>query len=290
VVFFLPTDFDFRAYRKTLTELVAPDDMSLCEKNADNFLIERANDASLRLTRAYETATGSTAGVGDLDVGACLQPFFSYLDKEKVLLMASKDVVDVSGPLFLFMTMWVPGQRVQVEKGEAEEKKKQDELKANPARQALKGVMPTGPTHRIASLATSEVEIPKNFLSCLVQRMPVPLHWWTNGNVTKANNNPHRLLWRELTIEGKNILILETSKGEKILGDAEDKYKNLTPGKWREASVNFAHTWQIVSQKVPADAPPGWSNIAIEYERHICFFVQVRDFGSRWRRIFGTEC
>jgi hypothetical protein len=96
----------------------------------DNFLIERANDASLRLTRAYEAAAGSTAGVGDLDVGACLQPFFSYLDEEKALLVASKDVVDASGQLSLFMTMWVAGQRIQVAKVEAEEKKKQDELKA----------------------------------------------------------------------------------------------------------------------------------------------------------------
>ncbi|KAJ7792707.1 hypothetical protein B0H14DRAFT_3562596 [Mycena olivaceomarginata] len=94
----LPADFDFRSYRKTPTELVAPDDMSLREKNADNCLVERANDASLRLTRAY-AAAGSPAGVGDLDVGARLQPFFSYSEQEKALLVASKDVVDASGPL-----------------------------------------------------------------------------------------------------------------------------------------------------------------------------------------------
>ncbi|KAJ7900127.1 hypothetical protein B0H14DRAFT_2556345 [Mycena olivaceomarginata] len=150
----LPADFDFRAYRKTPTELVAPDDMSLREKNADNCLVERANDASLRLTRAYEAAAGSPAGVGDLDVGARLQPFFSYSEEEKALLVASKDVVEASGPLPLFMTMWIAGQRVLVAKGEAEEKKKQDELKANPAGQTLKGAMPAGPTHRISSLAT----------------------------------------------------------------------------------------------------------------------------------------
>jgi hypothetical protein len=74
----LPADFDFRSYRKTPTELVAPDDTSLHEKSADNCLMERANDASLRLTRAYEAAAGSSAGVGDLDVGTHLQPFFSY--------------------------------------------------------------------------------------------------------------------------------------------------------------------------------------------------------------------
>ncbi|KAJ7833311.1 hypothetical protein B0H14DRAFT_2591508 [Mycena olivaceomarginata] len=120
----LPTDFDFRSYRKTPAELVAPDDMSLYEKNADNCLLDRANDASLCLTRAYEAATRSPAGVGDLDVGARLQPFFSYLEEEKALLIASKDILDVSGPLPLYMTMWIAGQHVLAAKGEAEEKKK----------------------------------------------------------------------------------------------------------------------------------------------------------------------
>ncbi|KAJ7805077.1 hypothetical protein B0H14DRAFT_2611734 [Mycena olivaceomarginata] len=90
----LPADFDFRAYRKTPSELVAPDDMSLREKNADKLPFERANETSSRLTRAYEAAAGSSAGVGDRDVGTRLRPSFSFLDEEKVLLVASKDVVD----------------------------------------------------------------------------------------------------------------------------------------------------------------------------------------------------
>ncbi|KAJ7327630.1 hypothetical protein DFH08DRAFT_816467 [Mycena albidolilacea] len=263
--------------------------MSLREKNADNCLVERANNASLRLTRAYEAAAGSSAGVGDLDVSARLQPFFSYTEEEKALLVASKDVVEASGPLPLFMTMWVAGQRVLAAKGEAEEKKKRDEIKANPAGQTLKGAVPAGPTHRISSLVTSEIEIPKPFLGCLVQKIPVPLHWWTNSNLRKANNNPHWLPWRELTIEGKKILILETAKGEKILGDVEDEFKNLSPGKWREASVNFARALRIVSQEVPADAPPGWSNTAIKYEQHVRFFAQVDDFDDTFPIWFKVE-
>ncbi|KAJ7355267.1 hypothetical protein DFH08DRAFT_803313 [Mycena albidolilacea] len=243
----LPADFDFRSYCKTPAELVVLDDMSLHEKNADNCPMERANDASLHLTRAYEAAARSPAGVGDLDVGARLQPFFSY--SEKALLFTSKDVVDASGPLPLYMTMWIAGQRVLAAKGEAEEKKKRDEIKANPAGQTLKGAVPVGPTHRISSLAMSESEIPNPFLGCLVQKIPVPLHWWTNSNLTKANNSSHWLPWRELMIEGKKILILETAKGEKILGDAEDEFKNLSPGKWREALVNFARALWIMSQE-----------------------------------------
>jgi hypothetical protein len=135
-----------------------PDDMSLHEKNADNCLLERANYASLCLTRAYKAAARSPAGVGDLDVGARLQPFFSYSEEEKALLIASKDILDVSGPLPLYMTMWIAGQHVLAVKGEVEEKKKWDEIKANPAGQTLKGAVPTGPTHCISSLATSEIE------------------------------------------------------------------------------------------------------------------------------------
>jgi hypothetical protein len=85
--------------------------MSLCDKNADNCLVECANVTSLRLTRAYEAAAESPTGVGDLDVGARLQPFFSYSEEEMALFVASKDVVDASGPLPLYMTMWIAGQR-----------------------------------------------------------------------------------------------------------------------------------------------------------------------------------
>ncbi|KAJ7824886.1 hypothetical protein B0H14DRAFT_3468951 [Mycena olivaceomarginata] len=130
----LPADFDFRSYRKTPAELVVPDDMSLHKKNADT------------------AATRSPAGVGDLDVSARLQPFFSYLEEEKALLIASKDIVDMSGPLPLYMTMWIAGQHVLAAKGEAEEKKKCDEIKANPARQTLKGTVPAGRALHVALL------------------------------------------------------------------------------------------------------------------------------------------
>jgi hypothetical protein len=112
--------------------------MSLHEKNADNCLLECANDASLCLSRAYEAAAGSPAGVGNLDVSARLQPF-SYSEEEKALLVASKDIVDASGLLPLYMTMWIAGQHILAVKGEVEEKKKCDEIKANPAGQTLKG-------------------------------------------------------------------------------------------------------------------------------------------------------
>ncbi|KAJ7851534.1 hypothetical protein B0H14DRAFT_2581396 [Mycena olivaceomarginata] len=51
-------------------------------------------------------------------------------------------------------------------------------------------------------------------------------------------------------------------------------FKNLTPGKWCEASINFARILHIISQEVPADALPGWSNPAIEYEQHIRFSLR----------------
>jgi hypothetical protein len=182
--------------------------------------------------------------------------------------VASKDVVDAFGLLLLYMTMWIAGQRVLATNGKAEEKKTHNKLKVNPAGQALKGAVPAGPTHHISSLLTSEVELLRAFLGYLVQKMPIPLHWWTNGNLTKANNNPHWLPWRELTIEGKKILIIETGKVKKILGDAEDEFKNLTLGKWCKASINFACTLGIISQEVPTDTLPGWSNPTIKYEQH----------------------
>jgi hypothetical protein len=43
----LLADLDFRAYRKTPSELVTPDNMSLRKKNADKLPCERANLTSL---------------------------------------------------------------------------------------------------------------------------------------------------------------------------------------------------------------------------------------------------
>ncbi|KAJ7796363.1 hypothetical protein B0H14DRAFT_2620047 [Mycena olivaceomarginata] len=229
----LPADFDFRAYRKMPTEFVAPDNMSLHKKNMDNWLW------NVPTTRAC-VSLEHTRRLPDP-----LLRFFSYSEEEKVLLVASKDVVDAFGLLLLYMTMWIAGQHVLATNGKAEEKKKHNKLKVNPAGQALKGAVPAGPTHHILSLLTSEVELLRAFLGYLVQKMPIPLHWWTNGNLTKANNNPHWLPWRELTIEGKKILIIETGKVEGILGDAEDKFKNLTLGKWCKASINFTCTLGI---------------------------------------------
>jgi hypothetical protein len=159
-------------------------------------------------------ATGSSAGAGDLDVGTCLQPFFSYSEEEKAQL--------VTWPLPPYMMMWIAGQHILVAKGKAEEKKKHDELKANPAGQRLKGAMPVGPTHCISLLVMSDIELPKVFLGCLVQKMPIPLRWWTNSNLMKVINNLHWLLWRELTIKGKKIMIIETGKAE-IIGNAMQK-------------------------------------------------------------------
>jgi hypothetical protein len=44
-----------------------------------------------------------------------------------------------------------------------------------------------------------------------------------------------------------------------------------------------------VSQEVPADALPGWSNTAIEYERRIRFFTQVSDFDDTFLIWFKVE-
>jgi hypothetical protein len=48
-------------------------------------------------------------------------------------------------------------------------------------------------------------------------------------------------------------------------------------------------TLRIDGQEVPADTPPGWSNPAIEYEQHIRFFTQIRDFNDTFQIWFKVE-
>ncbi|KAJ7311753.1 hypothetical protein DFH08DRAFT_973836 [Mycena albidolilacea] len=86
---FLPLipDFDFVSHKKRLPEFPSTpaEDMDLQDKNSENLRIELHNKSSGTFTRACEAAAASAAAIGLLDVGASLQGFIAYSDKEKAL-------------------------------------------------------------------------------------------------------------------------------------------------------------------------------------------------------------
>jgi hypothetical protein len=58
LTFLLPVDLNFRAYRKTPSELVVADDMFLREKNADKLPTRRAYDSPERMRRLPDPLLG----------------------------------------------------------------------------------------------------------------------------------------------------------------------------------------------------------------------------------------
>ncbi|KAJ7888983.1 hypothetical protein B0H13DRAFT_1888197 [Mycena leptocephala] len=97
----LPLDasFDCTAHTATPADIPALPNMTLAEKNKKNLRIEKSNTDSVAYTRAYERASATIAGVGALDVGAPMEPFYAYEGNEMDFMASSKDVVSAVGPL-----------------------------------------------------------------------------------------------------------------------------------------------------------------------------------------------
>ncbi|KAJ7811347.1 hypothetical protein B0H14DRAFT_3479799 [Mycena olivaceomarginata] len=93
----LPPTFDYAAHRKRPANTPTSDNMELLEKNRRNVRTETHNANSVSATRGYEEA------------------------EEKRLLVGSKEVVEATGPLPIFMTSWVAAQRLVVATEEATE-------------------------------------------------------------------------------------------------------------------------------------------------------------------------
>ncbi|KAF7357876.1 hypothetical protein MVEN_00833800 [Mycena venus] len=277
----LTASFDCVAYTTRPADIPALPNMTLPEKNKRNVAIEAGNTKSIDYTRAYEAARATTAGVGALDVGAPLLPYFEYSDDEKAMLVRSSRLVDAVGPLPTYMVEYIVTEQIRVDAEETTEKARVEKERADKEKEKLKANMPIIGTMRknnprsISSALSAPVTIPAVFLMTMGHQIMLPLHWFSNNILRKANSNPHSVPMEWITaqqttalVKPPRVQVVDLTKMAKLHG-GEEAWKAMTPSIWEECSKNLMAALQQLS--VPQDPNNPEPTQATEYALHANF-------------------
>ncbi|KAJ7148919.1 hypothetical protein C8R46DRAFT_1044586 [Mycena filopes] len=283
----LPADFDTKKYATRPDNTQPPADFDLAEINAENVEREKFNKTSLALTRAYTTARDSPAGVGPLDVGLPLKPFLAYSDGDLALLVGAKEVMDLTGPLPGYVTIWVAKKRLEaVERDLKEKEKREKERAAKEAEKAIAtrpifGTLKMAYPRPIGSTISGPVTITQPWHTSLYHKIYFPLHWWSDDVLRRASATPHAFpcetITTSLSSTGTAISarVVNVTKVAKELGE-EGSFK-FTPGLWHRAIKNLLASYQVIC--APTDpADPLSFSIAGELAGHIKYFASLDVF------------
>ncbi|KAJ7026307.1 hypothetical protein C8F04DRAFT_1190629 [Mycena alexandri] len=274
-------------YTTRPADIPAPPDFDLSDINAENVKREKHNKTSIVQTRAYVTARASAAGVGSLDVGHPLKAFLAYSDGDRALLVGSKEVVDLTGPLPGYLTMWVARQRLDVAEKDLKEKERREKERAvKEAEKAIAtrpifGTLKMTNPRPIGSTISGPVAITQPWHTSLYHKIYFPLHWWSDDVLRRASATPHAFpcetITTSLSSSGTAVTarVVNVSKVMKDLGD-EDSYK-FTPGLWHRAIKNMLASFQYICAP-PDPANPLSFSIAVELEGHINYFAKLDVF------------
>ncbi|KAJ6526118.1 hypothetical protein DFH09DRAFT_1095344 [Mycena vulgaris] len=277
----LPDNFDLVAHMTHPGDVFPSFNMELLDKNAENICLEKSNRVSVAHTRAYIAAAASLAGIENRDVGATLEPFLAYTEEEKDLLVASKEVAEVTGPLPVFMTMWIAGERVKVAKVEAAEKVKRDKERSDKEAEKSKATCPIGGTQlmvnprSISAASTGPVDIPDLWNISLHHKIYLPLHFWSDKILRRATNFPFSIPLETVTarqvsalITPPSIRVVNVKKATDMLGEEDCR-----------ASINQLESFKYLCPLIDATNPAGpFFTNASEYEKYVLFFVNLDCF------------
>ncbi|KAJ7740109.1 hypothetical protein B0H16DRAFT_1729141 [Mycena metata] len=293
----LPQNFDFVAYTTRPANIPPPPNCDLSEKNARNLRFENYNKTSIAATRAYERAASSTAGVGASDVGAPLRAFYEYSEEELALMVSSKELVDAVGPLPMSVTYFIAKERMATAKKEATEKAAREKDKADKERELAKsntlyGSLTYDNPCPISSNLRAAPIIPEIFLLSICHKVPLPLHWWMDSVLQKANDTP-------LSIPTITILtapstekrrVVDVTKASTTLGGDDSSASRLTPSLWTQSMRNMLAAYKKLCPPINSlDPNSPQFNQATELERHIVYLVNVDIFDDRFSFWFPIE-
>ncbi|KAJ7504521.1 hypothetical protein B0H11DRAFT_1905727 [Mycena galericulata] len=273
----LPANFDFSAYMKRPADVDAPDDFDLADINLENVAREKHNKTSLNLTRLYVAAANSAAGVGAADVGAPLRPYYGYAAEDRELLIASDSTERASGPLPFFLTVEIERERTkrknltETARAQREAERAAKEVGPRPALGTLVMVNP----QPVSSTITGAPLIPELWLTSLQHKVYFPLNFWLDDNLTRANDYPHVFPTTSLS-NVPGISVLNVTKASLDMGPEDPS--TLTPGLWRQASINLLSAWQMLCPNLPRTDPAFVPTPASEYESHVSYFVHQEVF------------
>ncbi|KAJ7194009.1 hypothetical protein GGX14DRAFT_587015 [Mycena pura] len=248
----LPVNFDFVAYKTRGADVLPPDTHDLADINADNVQREAGNKASIKLTFAYETALASAARPAsplNEDVSYPLLPFFTYSDQQKHVLVGDKEVVAASGPLPLFMTLFIANERLNTQQAKDADKAKNDADRA------------------------------RRFTRCRKKQGSSSSFWM----IRQATDFPHTISTTTIlgpqvpgSAQTLGITVIHVAKNMNMLHDED--ISRLTPGIWRQASRNMLESFkQLCPAVVPGDPVLGHTH-ASKYAEHVLFFANLSCF------------
>jgi hypothetical protein len=183
--------------------------MELLEKNRRNVRTETHNADSVSTTRDYEEAIANAESVTALDVGAKLKAYYAYTEEEKRLLVGSKEVVEATGPLPVFMTSWVAAQRLIAATEEATERRKRDADRAK-APHSIRGTLQMGIPHAVAPTSEATITILDIWWRSLFYKIYFPLHWWVDEVIQQYHDHPHLIPKCDITLEnGTKVQVID---------------------------------------------------------------------------------
>ncbi|KAF7348151.1 hypothetical protein MSAN_01768000 [Mycena sanguinolenta] len=276
----LPDNFDCDAYMTRPGDVEPPAALSPADLNAWNLFSRR-----WRLRRLEPPPPE----VGNLDVGAPLQPLYAYSPTLKKMYLHSKEFVDATGPLPSSLVQWLAMERIKAADEETAEKSKREEEKAKAIGPSLGTLVMTKPVS-FSSVVDDEVEIPKVFLVSLGQKIYPPLQWWKSSILRTANESPHSLPTTSIRIgQGTSVIKLDVLKYEEMttLHGGIDDWTSLTPSTWLQCSMNLLAAMKQLS--IEHDAANPQHSPYTEYAQHIQFFKKNKWFDTHFHFWYPQE-
>ncbi|KAJ7644176.1 hypothetical protein FB45DRAFT_861630 [Roridomyces roridus] len=290
----LPPDFDLVAYTTRPADTPSPPNMTLAQRNRENCEIERKNNDSAALTRAYEHARGSTAGVGALDVGPPMLSFYEYPDEDIELLAASPSLVTSSGPIPQYIALQIAKANLKATQEVILEREKREKEKSEleKARADVSGLGTRVMLNPVAfsAVLVQDVQVPSLFVETINQRLWPPLHWWADSILLSAERDPqtiptimHTPLQSSPLVKPIKVQVIDFAKMTARYGGISDT-NTLSPSLWRQCARNLLRAVTTISSKEPTAITP-----ATELAKHLQFFGANKWFDSDFAVWYSVE-
>ncbi|KAK6996325.1 hypothetical protein R3P38DRAFT_3222498 [Favolaschia claudopus] len=254
----LSPTFDCDQHMNLPANVTAPDNMSLKEQNSLNVAAEKHNERSVTLTRAYQKTRGTPAGE-KLDVGAPLEALYEYKEDDIELLASSKELVDATGPLPTYLVFELAKRH---KKNADEEKRKKEQDRAKPDNSASGALVMRNPIH-YSSVTADTFDIPTVFVETVKQQMWLPLHWWRDEILRKAQRDLGSAPWTSHTpkqttpgVKAVKVDVLDFEAMAALHGDLSRTPSLLTPSIWKQCVKNLLRAMEEVSVDDPTAVTP----------------------------------
>ncbi|KAJ7602675.1 hypothetical protein FB45DRAFT_883021 [Roridomyces roridus] len=268
--------------------------MTLAQRNRENCEIERKNNDSAALTRAYERARGSTAGVGALDVGPPMLSFYKYPDEDTELLAASPSLVTSSGPIPQYIALQIAKANLKATQEVILEREKREKEKSEleKARADVSGLGTRVMLNPVAfsAVLVQDVQVPSLFVETINQRLWPPLHWWADSILLSAERDPqtiptvmHTPLQSSPLVKPIKVQVIDFAKMTARYGGISDT-NTLSPSLWRQCARNLLRAVTTISSKEPTAITP-----ATELAKHLQFFGANKWFDSEFAVWYSVE-